>query len=520
MVAKERIFFAKEHRIDMGNYLSKIKVEGKEEWTINFTALRLFFPDVVKESEDGGFVLKNEKETPVVLDFSNAAGKEIRLFPNHSKVSKPNMSWDKAKQESGFGKVSGGLFLEGAFRVEGNVGKHPVFIGDALDRVIDFKGTGGEECSVKDITFRGLNAFKQDENGKGDCPNPAFIAGDNVNLEVQGVVVDYVPVKPDQVNEENSQLAKGIILHNTHNTKNQNPLHLFVAHSIIKGLQWDGVTSNGLVEVRIDNSHIIQDASYKQNRGVGVASTFNSPQGRIVITRSLIDYCKGTSIWINEKTDLPRKANNLEIFDSTINNTGWAISIDGEQKTRVKNLEIAPDYNGGSQEGSLYWPLDLNWKGKNFDLSLESLRFKLYPEMGDVVKLVFFANWEGFSDFQGIPPVDFFTKHFGSWGELSARVKFSDGETEVKVTKDQFLDFLKNIKPGEQSLNPSGMMLWFDMKKKQFVVLFATELDSETGTMYFSEPFYISPKIESKGTLSSVGTLRTISKTKSNVRVA
>jgi len=517
VVAKDRIFFAKEHSIDMDNYLSKIKVEGRDEWTINFTALRLFFPDVVKESEHGGFVLRNEKETPVVLDFSNASGKEIRLFPNQAEVSKSNMSWDKANQESGFGVASGGLILEGDFRVKGNIAKHPVFVGDVLDRVICFKGSGKEECSVEDITFRGLNAFKQDQNGREDCPDPAFIAGDNINLEVQGINIDYVPVKPDWANEENSQLAKGIILHNT---RNQEPLQLLVAHSMIRGLQWDGITSNGLVDVRVDNSRLIQDRSYKQSRGVGIASTFNSPKGKITINRSLVDYCKGTSIWVNEQTDLPREGNNLEIFDSTINNASWAVSIDAEQKTRIKNLEVAPDYDGGPQEGSVYWPLDLNWKGNKFDLSFDGLKFKLYPKMGDAVKLAFFANWEGFSDFQGMAPADFFTEHFGSWGDLSARVKFPEGETEIKVTKDQFLDFLQNIQVGEQSMNPSGMMLWFDMKERQFVVLFATELDSESGTMYFSDPFYISTESKRNNENASVRISRTVSRIGPEVKVA
>jgi len=513
VVAKERIFLATEDAIDMDRYLLKINVEGRDEWTINFRALRLFFPDVVKKSKDGSFVLKNEKDTPVVLDFSNAAGKDIRLVPNHSEVSKSNMSWDKAKQESGFGKVSGGIFLEGAFKVKGNTDNHPVFIGDVLDRVINFNGTGGENCSVENVTFRGLNAFKQDEKGGSDCPDPAFIAGNNVNLEVRGVTVDYIPIKPDWANEENSQLAKGIILHNT---ENQNPLHLIVEHSMIKGLQWDGVTSNGLVDVKIDNSQLIQDASYKYTRGVGIASTFNSPQGKITITDSFIDYCKGASIWVNE-TDLPSKENNLEIFDSTINNSAWAISIQGEQKTRVKNLEIAPNYRDGPQKGS-YCPLELRWKGNKFDFSLENLRFKLYPEMGDAVQLTFFANWERFSDFQGMPPVDFFAEHFGLWGDLSAKVKFSDGETEVKVTRDQFLNFLKNLKSTEQDLNPSGMMLWFDMEQRQFVVLFATEIDS-SGNMHFSEPFYINSKTGYQNIPSSIGMSQIISRDTSNVKV-
>lgn len=504
VVAKERIFFVKEHTIDMDNYLSKIKVEGQEGWSINFTALRVFFPDVVKESEHGGFILKNEAETPVVLDFSNASGKEIWLAPNQSEVSKSNMSWDKATQESGFGIVSGGLVLEGAFRVKGNIGMHPIFRGDVLDRVITFKGSGQEDCSVEDITFRGLNAFKQDQDGGGDCPDPAFIGGTNVNLEVQGINIDYVPVKPDWANEENSQLAKGIILHNT---ENQQPIQLSVAHSMIKGLQWDGITSNGLVEVRMDNSRLVQDRSYKQSRGVGIASTFNSPEGKITITRSLVDYCKGTSIWVNEHTDSPKKASNLEIVDSTINNAGWAVSIDGDQKTRIKNVEIAPDYNGGPQEGSVYWPLDLSWQGNKFDLSLDSLNFKLYPEMGDAVKLAFFANWESFSDFQGMPPIDFFTKHFGFWGDLSAKIKFPEGETEVRITRDQFNHFLENLQVGEQSINPSGMMLWFDMKERQFVVLFATELDTGSGTMYFSDPYYI--KSETEGQNKSVASKMT-----------
>ena len=40
-----------------------------------------------------------------------------------------------------------------------------------------------------------------------------------------------------------------------------------------------------------------------------------------------------------------------------------------------------------------------------------------------------------------------------------------------------------------ETINPSGMMLWFDTKLKQFVVLFATNLDPQ-GSMSFSEPYY------------------------------
>lgn len=517
VVAKERLLFAKDHTINMDNYLSKIKVEGRDEWTINYTALRVFFPDVVKESEQGGFLLKNDSEKPVVLDFSNASGKEIRLTPNQTEVSKSNMSWNKADQESGFGMVSGGLVLEGAFRVKGGIARRPVFVGDVLDRTICFKGSGKEVCGVEDIAFRGLNAFKQDQNGGADCPDPAFIAGDDVNLEVRGIHIDYVPVKPDWANEENSQLAKGIILHNT---RNQEPLQLYIDHAMIEGLQWDGVNSNGLVCIRVDSSRLFQDRAYKQSRGVGIASTFNSPEGKIVINRSVIDYCKGTSIWVNEQADLPRKVNNLEIIDSTVSNTGWAISIDAEQKTRVKNLEVAPDYNSGPQEGSLYWPLDLSWKGNKLDLSVDNLKFDLYPEMGDAVKLVYFANWEKFSDFQGMAPVDFFARHFGSWGDFSARIKFPEGETEIKVTKDQFLDFLQNIQASEQYLNPSGMMLWFDMKEKQFFVLFARELDSESGTMYFGDSFYITTEANRDIPSASARISRKVSRIEPEIKFA
>lgn len=488
VVARERFIFSNEHKIDMDNYLSKIKAGGKDEWTINFTALRLFFPDVVKESEHGGFVLKNESEKPVVLDFSNAGGKEIRLFPNQSEVAKSNISWGKSNDPTGFDKVTGGLFLEGAFKVKGSIGREPIFIGDILDRVISFKGSDKEDCAVEDIAFRGLNSFKQDQNGGADCPSPAFIAGDDVNLEVQGIKIDYIPVKPDWADEINSQLAKGIILHNT---KNKQPLKMFVAHSVIKGLQWDGVCANGLAEIQVENSRLFQDRSYKQARGVGIASTFNSPDGKISISRSTVDYCKGVSIWVNEKTDLPRKVSNLEILDTTISNAGWAISIDGDQKTKIKNLEVSPDYGGGSQQDTLYWPLDLSWKGEKFNLAFENLFFNLYPEMGDAVKLMFFANWEQFADFSNTSPREFFDKNFGSWGDISVRLKQQDNtQEEFKLTKQQFTDFLNDLKIGDKPINPSGMMLWFDINTKQFVVLFATELDSQSGTMNFSEPYY------------------------------
>lgn len=505
VVARERLIFSNEHKIDMDNYLSKIKVEGRDEYTINFTALRTFFPDIVKESEHGGFILKNESENQVVLDFSNARGKEIRLFPNHSKVAKSNMSWEKANQEEGFDLVSGGLFLEGSFKVKGSIGNEPVFVGDVLDRVINFSGTGVEECVVEDIFFKGLNAFKQDQTGGGDCPDPAFINGDNVNLEVNGIKIDYVPVKPDWADETNSQLAKGIILHNTENNR---PVQMLVSHSIIKGLQWDGICANGLAKISVNKSRLIQDISYKQSRGVGIASTFNSPEGSISITNSEVNYCKGTSIWVNERTDLPRKISNLGISDSTISNAGWAISIDANQKTSIRNLNVLPDYNGGSQQDSVYWPLDLNWKGNKFDMSFENLNFSLSPEMGDAIKLMFFANWENFADFSNTTPQEFFDKGFGSWGNVSVKI---NGE-EFKLQKEQFAKFIEDFKSTDEKVNPSGMMLWFDVKQKQFVVLFATTLDTQSGSMSFSEPYYLDPNRQNKPNHETTSISRTVSR--------
>lgn len=484
---RERFTFYNEHKIDMNNYLSKRKKDGKDEWTINFTTLRTLFPDVVKKSENGDFFFKNDSEKRIVLDFSSAGGKEIRLYPNNSKVAKSNMSWEKSRESTSFDTVTGGLFLEGAFAVRGSLSNEPIFVGDVLDRVISFKGTGNENCTVEDIAFRGLNAFKQDSNGGGDCPSPAFISGDDVNLDVQGIKIDYTPVKPDWADETNSQLAKGIILHNTRNNK---PLKMTVAYSLIKGLEWDGICSNGLANIQVEKSRLLQNRSYKQKRGVGIASTFNSPDGKISIIGSTVDYCKGTCIWINEKEDLPLKNNNLEIFDSTISNTGWAISIDAEQRTKISNLNILPDYDGGSQKNFDYWPLELYWKGKKFDMSFDNINFNLSPDMGDGIKLMFFANWEGFNDFSSTSPREFFDTNFGSWGDISVKIKNVDQIEEFKILKQQFTDFINNLKTSIPPINPSGMMLFFDNKTKQFAILFATELDSQTGNMNFSEPYY------------------------------
>lgn len=467
----------------MDNYLSKINTGDKDEYCINFTALRAFFPDIVKESEHGGYVLKNDSENQVILDFSNARGKEIRLSPNHSKVAKSNMSWEKANQEEGFDIVSGGLFLEGSFKVRGSIGNEPVFIGDNLDRAINFKGTGAEECVVEDIIFIGLNAFKQDQRGGQDCPDPAFINGDNVNLEINGIKINYILIESDWADETNSQLTKGIILHNTDNNR---PIQMLVSHTIINGLQWDAICANGLAKIIVNKSRLIQNSSYKQSRGVGVASTFNSPEGSISITNSEVNYCKGTSIWINEKTYLPRRISNLGIRDTTICNSGWAIFIDADQKTILNNLNVLPDYNGGLQQDYIYCPLDFNWKGNKFDMSFENLNFSLSSEMGDVIKLMSFENWENFADFSNTTPQEFFDKRFGYWGNVSVKI---DGE-EYKLQKEQFAKFINNFKSTE-NLNPSRMVLQFDVKQKQFVVLFATEFDTQSGSRGFSEPYYL-----------------------------
>ena len=47
------------------------------------------------------------------------------------------------------------------------------------------------------------------------------------------------------------------------------------------------------------------------------------------------------------------------------------------------------------------------------------------------------------SDFQDMAPSDFFSEHFGSWGNISVKVEDSkNGETEIKLTKEQFTNFL------------------------------------------------------------------------------
>lgn len=486
VIAEERTIFSRENIIDMNNFLSKIKVEGRDVWTINFRALREVFPDLVKESKQGGFVLKNDSENPVILDFSNAGGKEIRLFPNYSNVAKSNIPWKESKKTSGFGLASVGLFLEGAFTLKGSIGREPVFVGDGLDRIISFKGTGTETCVVEGVAFKGLNAFKQDQTGGRNCPSPAFIGGDDVNLKVFDIKINHTPIKPDGVKEVNSQLAKGIVLHNTQNKK---PLTMLVTHSVIKGLEWDGIYANGLVKIRVEESELFQNRSYKQVRGVGIASTFNSPDGEISIVDSTIDYCKGTSIWINQETDLPSKITNLEIKNTTISNTGWAVSINANQKTEITNLNISPDYAGILPSNIKFYPLELCWKGERFDFSFENLNFNLSTDMGGVVKLMFFANSDEFANFSNASPKEFFNKYFGSWGDVTVTLKVSEDKTEeFTLSKQQFDDFLTNFKSNE-TINPSGMMLWFDTEKKQFVVLFATNL--QEGEMRFSMPYYL-----------------------------
>lgn len=176
---EEKMMFSEKHKINMNNYLLKCQIpdphyyaendkrpEAKYGYAINYPALKLLFPDVVKDSENGGHLFSNTTENQVELDFSGAMDKEIVFFPNQVEVAKSNMSWDKAKNAESFGSVSSGLVLEGAFKVKGDIGHPPIFLGDNLDRVIMFKGSGKEKCLVEDIYLKGnLSAYKQDNDG-------------------------------------------------------------------------------------------------------------------------------------------------------------------------------------------------------------------------------------------------------------------------------------------------------------------------------------------------------------------
>lgn len=296
-----------------------------------------------------------------------------------------------------------------------------------------------------------------------------------MDLEIQGVKIDYHPEKPDLVNEENSQLAKGIILNNTNN---DSPLKLLIENSVVQGMQWDGVCTNGLVEIVVDHSKIIQDRTYKSQRGVGVASTFNNPIGKVSINKSTIDYCKGAGIWVNEETGVLGEKPNMQISDTIINNYGWAINLRGNQKTLINNLLISPNYEGASQQDLTYRPLEFLWKGDKFDLSFQNIDFKLNSTMGDKVILMQSQNDDQSQKFIGMTPTDFFKKHFGSWGDLSAKVKYpSENEIEVKIIKEDFFKSLSKLDNLGKPINPSTMQLFFDMKTKQFAVQFLALTD-------------------------------------------
>lgn len=498
VVARERLSFMNDRTIDMSNFISKANIgeKGERLETVNFEAMRIFYPDLVKTNETGNLFLENTNETPVILDFSKSEGKEIWFVPKITKVSKSNIPWEKCTQESGYGKASVGMELVGAFSILGNKENPPTFMGDVVERIINITGSGKGKCRIENINFKNLRSFKQDENGGGDCPDPAFIAIDNIDVEIQGITIEHTPSKPDNIDETNAQLAKGIIFHNTNNKTINN---ISIKDSSIRGLQWDGITGNGLVGINIENSDIIQDYSFKLQRGVGVASTFNSPDGNIKIAGSRIEYCKGTAIWINQNLEKETTNTNIEIIDSVINGSGWAVSAPGDhQKTEIKNLTIESDHGGYFQtDGNHLYPLDFSWKGESLDLSFDNVTFEFKKaEIGDIDNIAYlssFVNWDDFDKFKNIKANDFFPDNFGLWGDISVKIKYSDKETASVLTRKDFLNFVGLVSRELPEANLSSLRLYYDLESNLFLASFGLKYDSTEKTIEFSDLYYIEP---------------------------
>ncbi|MFZ5534909.1 MAG: twin-arginine translocation signal domain-containing protein [Patescibacteria group bacterium] len=480
--------------INMSAYV--IKNPLNNEHSINFPRLLIDAPHLVKHTKDG-FEFHNAETNPFVLDFSSLAGEKIRLSGTKDTAAWSNAPWDKYKSGEAFGSVDAGLVFNGNFTIKGDVGRPPIFLADNLDRAFQFHGDGKTTtATVQDIKISGLRSYAQTENGDGNVPSPAYIVGDDVNLTLEGVLIDHKGSLPDGINETNAQLTKGVMLHNT---KNNMPLHLSITHSALHGLQWDGIYANGKAQMVVDTVRLYQDAAYKQQRGVAIASTFNDRKGFISVQNSDIRYCKGTAIWTSQGDQVPGNRPNILINGSSYDVNAWSVNMDKDQSVRLATMVVKPYWDSDVIGDPTYWPMELWQENAKPDLSFGTLEFAIKPTHTESVRLLEFVNWHDYDALgkRGLQThVREDIKHIGD-------IVITTGERMQKITRDAFLTFLGEVEKAHPEVNPAVIRMIYDPNTRQVGVQFATAFDKTTGNLSLSDFFWMPKNGESTPPVSS-----------------
>lgn len=468
--------------INMAAYVVKNPLNN--EHSINFPRLLIDAPKLVKHTKDG-FQFHNAEATPFVLDFSSLAGEKIRLPQTKATAAWSNAAWEQYKSGEAFGSVNAGLVFDGNFSIKGNAGNPPVFLADNLDRAMQFHGNGeASSATIQDIKVQGLRSYAQTEKGDGSLPSPAYIVGDDINLTLEGVIIDHKGSLPGGVDESNAQLAKGVMLHNT---KNKAPLHMTVTHSMFRGLQWDGIYANGKAQMLIDTVKLFQDPAYKTQRGVGIASTFNDRKGFISVQNSDIRYCKGTAIWTNQGSQEPGNRPNILINGSSYDVNAWSVNMDKDQSVRLATMVIKPYWDSDVIGNPTYWPMELWQENAKPDLSFTKLEFSIKPSHNEPVRLMQFVNWYDYGALakRGLSThIKEDIKHVGD-------IVITCGERMQKITRDTLLDFFSSVEKEHPEVNPAVIRMMYDPASRQVGVQFANAFDAATGDLSLSDFFWI-----------------------------
>ena len=387
--AKEQIRLS----IDMADYVTVEDESKPNEVTLNFTRLSKHYPFLIG-GQEGEYFLKNKQQDNVELSFDNLGGKHIKIPPNKTTAAKSNIPLEAYQQKDGYGQVNAGLVMEGNFSVsfDRKLARKPTLVGYGLDRILMFKGNSPDSrSSVEGLKFQGLNDFRQVDGGQ-DTPAPAYISADNTHLVVQASEISHQAKKPEAIDEVNSQLARGII---SQNTNKQDIKLLAVKSTKIKGLLWDGIVANGVSKIWANDCNLQQAPTYRERRGVAIATTHNTNAGQILVEKSAIDYNKGITNFTED--DTPSAQINLKIVDSQLKVGQWASIFKQAQNSIFENNEI--NLTKGSQE---QLPTDVeitSWDqvpmghilaldSPENTISLKNIKFTFHRGVGDLINLV------------------------------------------------------------------------------------------------------------------------------------
>lgn len=454
----------KEGKIDMMLFTSKDSETN--ERTINFSLLKAVFPELIHQEKEGySFINTGEKE--VILDFKCLSGEKIRLGKNIIEAAISNIPWEEADKPEGKAEASCGLICRGDFTIRGNVNSQPEFVGEGLDRAIMFIGNGKELGQVEDIKFTGLNGYTKGEKKVA----PSYIGADDINLKVRGIYIKNVVNTPEGVSEANAQLAKGISLHNSKNSHN---LLMQVQSSLITGLEWDGIYSNGKTQIVLSKVSLIQDKKYRYRRGTAVAATFNSADGIIMATNLSWNYAKGARFYLNDITQTNNGTTNLDLENCSGSSHAWTLLLGMGDKTKLRGQKIIPDWGISKDDDLKFFPVEINCANGKVGLDFDNLEFTIDPGWKAGARLIKFDGLQFIPDLQTLGIRNFFEEKFDHFGGLIINV----GNEKFDLSRDNLLKALSYIDQNQTvKLNPFNIELRYYLDSRQLVIYVSNYAD-------------------------------------------